>query len=76
MQTRRQHIQHSAVVASLLAGTGLFPQFAHAAFNKAAFDAKGLLNPEKNIPSLHRCAEYGKMHVRQGQMKFADLPRF
>ena len=42
MQTRRQHIQHSAVVASLLAGTGLFPQFAHAAFNKAAFDAKNI----------------------------------
>jgi sulfur-oxidizing protein SoxY len=40
MQTRRQHLQQSAVVAGLLASTGLFPQFAHAAFNKAAFDAK------------------------------------
>ena len=40
MQTRRQHLQQSAVVTSLLAATGLFPQFAHAAFNKAAFDAK------------------------------------
>ncbi len=40
MQTRRQHLQQSAVVAGLRASTGLFPQFAHAAFNKAAFDAK------------------------------------
>lgn len=40
MQTRRQHLQQSAVVAGLLASTGMFPQFAHAAFNKAAFDAK------------------------------------
>ncbi len=41
MQTRRQTIKQSAVVAGLLAGTGLFPQYAHA-FNKAAFDAKTL----------------------------------
>jgi sulfur-oxidizing protein SoxY len=40
MQTRRETLKHSAVVAGLLASTGLFPQFAHAAFNKAAFDAK------------------------------------
>ncbi|TFW10380.1 FAD-binding protein [Oxalobacteraceae bacterium OM1] len=43
---------------------------------KRAFDAAFLLNPDKAIPTLHRCAEYGKMHVRRGQMKFADLPRF
>ena len=41
MQTRRQTLKQSAVVAGLLAGTGLFPQYAHA-FNKAAFDAKTL----------------------------------
>ena len=43
---------------------------------KRAFDPKGLLNPGKGIPTLQRCAEYGKMHVRQGQLKFPDLPRF
>ena len=43
---------------------------------KRAFDTAFLLNPDKSIPSLHRCAEYGKMHVRNGQLKFADLPRF
>ncbi|KRB88550.1 FAD-linked oxidase C-terminal domain-containing protein [Noviherbaspirillum sp. Root189] len=43
---------------------------------KRAFDTAFLLNPDKAIPSLHRCAEYGKMHVKRGQLKFADLPRF
>ncbi len=43
---------------------------------KGAFDAKRLLNPGKVIPTLHRCAEYGKMHVRRGLLPFADLPRF
>ena len=43
---------------------------------KRAFDTAFLLNPDKAIPTLHRCAEYGKMHVRAGQLKFADLPRF
>ena len=43
---------------------------------KRAFDAGGLLNPGKAIPTLHRCAEYGRMHVRLGQLPFADLPRF
>ena len=42
MQTRRKTLQQSAVLASLLASTGLFPQFAHAAFNKTAFDAKSV----------------------------------
>jgi glycolate oxidase len=42
---------------------------------KAAFDPDGLLNPGKVIPSLHRCAEYGKMTVHRGQLPFADLPR-
>jgi len=43
---------------------------------KRAFDPDGLLNPGKNIPTLHRCAEYGKMVVRGGQLPHPDLPRF
>ncbi|TVT86136.1 glycolate oxidase subunit GlcD [Pseudomonas sp. H3(2019)] len=43
---------------------------------KVAFDAKGLLNPGKNIPTLHRCAEFGAMHVHGGQLPFPDLERF
>ncbi|MFI5444055.1 FAD-linked oxidase C-terminal domain-containing protein [Polaromonas sp. UC242_47] len=43
---------------------------------KHAFDAKGLLNPGKVIPTLQRCAEYGKMLVRGGQLSHPDLPRF
>jgi glycolate oxidase len=43
---------------------------------KQAFDPRELLNPGKVIPTLHRCAEYGKMHVHRGMLPFADLPRF
>jgi glycolate oxidase len=43
---------------------------------KRAFDTANLLNPDKAIPTLNRCAEYGRMRVTGGQMKFADLPRF
>jgi glycolate oxidase len=43
---------------------------------KRAFDPPGLLNPGKAIPTLNRCAEYGKMHVQAGVLKFPDLPRF
>jgi glycolate oxidase len=43
---------------------------------KHAFDPDGLLNPGKVIPTLHRCAEYGKMHVHRGLLPFPDLPRF
>ena len=43
---------------------------------KRAFDTAFILNPDKAIPTLHRCAEYGKMHVRRGELKHADLPRF
>ena len=43
---------------------------------KRAFDPKALLNPGKAIPSLARCAEYGKMHVKRGLLPFPDLPRF
>jgi glycolate oxidase len=43
---------------------------------KAAFDPLGLLNPGKVVPTLQRCAEYGKMLVRGGQIAHPDLPRF
>ena len=43
---------------------------------KCAFDSKQLLNPGKVFPTLHRCAELGRMHVHGGQMPFPDLPRF
>jgi glycolate oxidase len=43
---------------------------------KAAFDEKGLLNPGKAVPTLHRCAEWGAMHVHGGKTRFAELPRF
>ncbi|MCA0241950.1 MAG: FAD-binding protein [Proteobacteria bacterium] len=43
---------------------------------KAAFDPQGLLNPGKVIPTLQRCAEYGKMHVKRGLLPFAELERF
>ena len=53
--------------------TGELAQF-HAV--KAAFDPEGLLNPGKAVPTLHRCAEFGKMHVHAGGLPHADLPRF
>jgi glycolate oxidase len=43
---------------------------------KAAFDPAGLLNPGKAIPTLHRCAEFGAMHVHRGELAHPDLPRF
>jgi glycolate oxidase len=43
---------------------------------KRAFDARGLLNPGKVIPTLNRCAEYGKMLVRGGKLAHPELPRF
>jgi glycolate oxidase len=43
---------------------------------KRAFDPLGLLNPDKGIPTLHRCAEYGRMKVLGGQLPFQDLERF
>ena len=49
MQTRRQTLKQSAIVAGLLASTGLFPQYAMAAFNKAAFDAKSVAEVMKAL---------------------------
>ena len=43
---------------------------------KRAFDVPGLLNPDKAIPTLNRCAEFGKMRVSGGRLPFAHLPRF
>jgi glycolate oxidase subunit GlcD len=43
---------------------------------KSAFDPRELLNPGKVIPTLQRCAEYGKMHVHRGMLPFPELPRF
>jgi glycolate oxidase len=54
-------------------GTAELQQF-HAL--KAAFDSKGLLNPGKAIPTLHRCAEFGAMHVHRGELSFPELERF
>jgi glycolate oxidase len=43
---------------------------------KCAFDEKGLLNPGKVFPKLHRCAELGRMHISGGKLPFPDIPRF
>ena len=43
---------------------------------KCAFDPQLLLNPGKVFPTLHRCAELGRMHVHHGQLPFPDIPRF
>lgn len=43
---------------------------------KAAFDPVGLLNPGKAVPTLHRCAEFGAMHVHNNELPFPEIPRF
>ena len=43
---------------------------------KEAFDPGRLLNPDKAVPTLHRCAEFGAMHVHKGELKFPDIERF
>jgi glycolate oxidase len=43
---------------------------------KCAFDPSSLLNPGKVFPTLHRCAELGRMHVHKGKVVFPELPRF
>jgi len=43
---------------------------------KCAFDPDSLLNPGKVFPTLHRCAELGRMHIHRGEIPFPDLPRF
>ena len=55
-----------------------FPQPVLDAFHrvKHAFDPDTLLNPGKAVPTLHRCAELGRMHVHRGAERFPELPRF
>ena len=43
---------------------------------KQAFDEHALLNPGKAVPTLHRCAEYGRLRVHKGRLPHAELPRF
>jgi len=43
---------------------------------KHAFDPAGLLNPGKAVPTLARCAEYGRLHVHGGKLPHPELPRF
>jgi glycolate oxidase len=43
---------------------------------RAGFDPSGLLNPGKAVPTLHRCAEFGRMHVHGGQLRHPQLERF
>jgi len=47
MQSRREILKQSAAVAGLLAATGLFPQYAIAAYNKGAFEAKSIADAVK-----------------------------
>ena len=42
---------------------------------KCAFDPDGALNPGKVFPTLHRCAELGRVHVHGGKTRFPELPR-
>ena len=57
-------VQFSAEELALMAGV------------KEAFDPAGTLNPGKVIPTLHRCAEYGRLHVKRGLLPFPELERF
>jgi glycolate oxidase len=43
---------------------------------KFAFDPDALLNPGKNVPTLARCAEFGRLHVHHGQLPHPELERF
>ena len=42
---------------------------------KCAFDPDGLLNPGKQFPELHRCAELGRLHVHRGEVPFPNIER-
>ncbi len=52
------------------------PELAQFHALRAAFDPEGLLNPGKAVPTLHRCAEFGRMHVHGGQLPHPALERF
>lgn len=70
--------EHGVGVEKINAMCSQFDTDSLAAFHrvKAAFDPDGLLNPGKAVPTLHRCAEFGRMHVHSGQVAHPDLPRF
>jgi len=70
--------EHGVGVEKINAMCSQFDTDSLAAFHrvKAAFDPDGLLNPGKAVPTLHRCAEFGRMHVHGGQVAHPDLPRF
>lgn len=52
------------------------PELAQFHALKRAFDTQELLNPGKAVPTLHRCAEFGAMHVHAGKLAFPELERF
>ncbi len=70
--------EHGVGVEKLDAACSQFAPEELAQFHaiKAAFDPAGLLNPGKAVPTLHRCAELGRMRVQGGQLTFPELPRF
>ena len=70
--------EHGVGVEKLNSMCVQFSPLEHAQFMsvKRAFDPEQLLNPGKVIPTLQRCAEYGKMHVHRGMLPFPELPRF
>jgi glycolate oxidase len=70
--------EHGVGVEKLNSMCVQFSQAERAQFTgvKRAFDPRELLNPGKVIPTLRRCAEYGKMHVHRGALPFPELPRF
>jgi glycolate oxidase len=43
---------------------------------REAFDPHGLLNPDKAVPTLARCAEFNAMHVHNGELPHPELERF
>jgi glycolate oxidase len=70
--------EHGVGVEKMRGMCAQFPPEALARFLgiKEAFDPAGLLNPGKAVPTLARCAEFGRMHVHQGALAHPDLPRF
>ncbi|MDO9225736.1 MAG: FAD-linked oxidase C-terminal domain-containing protein [Pseudomonadota bacterium] len=70
--------EHGIGVEKLDAACSQFTAAELAQFHaiKAAFDPAGLLNPGKAVPTLHRCAEMGRMHIQGGALPFPELPRF
>jgi glycolate oxidase len=70
--------EHGVGVEKLNSMCVQFSAAERAAFEgvKAAFDPARLLNPGKLIPTLARCAEYGRMHVHGGALPHPELPRF